>query len=217
VSAGPFLRAPGFEALGIEHGFGMRGSDQAAPPDLALPRQVHGVTVVRAPFAGRPDADAAWSDLPGTAVGVVTADCVPILIAHRDGRFACAAHAGWRGSAGRIAAHSVRALTQATNTRPSDFVAAVGPHIGPCCYEVDAPVMSAIPERSVFRPVPGKPGHAMLDLFALNQLQLIGAGVPARAIERVGGCTACDSTRFLSYRRDKVAGRLVHFVRVSRR
>jgi hypothetical protein len=142
---------------------------------------------------------------------VVTADCVPILIARVDGSLVCAIHAGWRGTAARVAARSVRALVNATGTPPGDFVAAIGPHIGPCCYEVDEPVLSAIPERSVFRPA--RPGHAMLDLFAANRAQLVGEGIPARAIERVGGCTACDSARYVSYRRDKVAGRLLHFVR----
>jgi purine-nucleoside/S-methyl-5'-thioadenosine phosphorylase / adenosine deaminase len=212
VSGSPFLRAPGFDAAGIDHGFGMRGSAEAAPRDVALAKQVHGVTLVRAPFAGRPEADALWSEMPGTAVGVVTADCVPILIAHRDGRFVAAVHAGWRGSAARIGALTVRALVRETGVPPSELIAAIGPHIGPCCYEVDEPVLAAIPERSVFRPA--RPGHAMLDLFALNRLQLVGAGVPAHAIERVGGCTACDSERYWSYRRDKVAGRLLHFARV---
>ncbi len=208
----PFLRAPGLEALGIEHGFGMLGSAEAAPRGVALARQVHGVALVRAPFAGRPEADAVWSAAPGVGVGVVTADCVPILIAEAERRFVCAIHAGWRGTAARIAARSVRALAQATRSPPSAWVAAIGPHIGPCCYEVDEPVLAAIPERSVFRPA--RPGHAMLDLFALNRLQLVGAGVPARCIERVGGCTACDSTRYASYRRDRASGRMLHFARV---
>ncbi|MFI5314788.1 MAG: polyphenol oxidase family protein [Myxococcota bacterium] len=212
---GPFLRARGLEALGVEHGFGMRGSAEAAPRDVELARQVHGSALARAPLAARPEADALWSAAPGTAVGVVTADCVPILVAGAGGRFVCAIHAGWRGSAARIAARTVRALAQATGTRPSAFVAAIGPHIGACCYEVDGPVLAAIPERSVFRPA--RAGHAMLDLFALNRLQLVGAGVPARAIERVGGCTACDSSRYASYRRDGTAGRLLHFARVPQR
>jgi hypothetical protein len=214
MTAGPFLRAAGFEALGIEHGFGTLGSAEAAPADVALARQVHGVALARAPFAPRPDADAVWSAAPGAAVGVVTADCVPILIADAERRFVCAVHAGWRGSAARIATRTVRALAQRTGSPPSAWVAAIGPHIGPCCYEVDEPVLAAIPERSVFRPV--RAGHAMLDLFALNRLQLVGAGVPARRIERVGGCTACDSTRYASYRRDKESGRMLHFARVPR-
>jgi YfiH family protein len=207
-----FLRARGLEVLGIEHGFGMLGSAEAAPGDVALARQVHGIALARAPFERRPDADAVWSAEPGAAVGVVTADCVPILVADARRGFVCAIHAGWRGSAARIAARSVRALARATGSPASGFVAAIGPHIGPCCYEVDEPVLAAIQERSVF--APARPGHAMLDLFALNRLQLVGAGVPARSIERVGGCTACDSTRYASYRRDKTSGRLLHFARV---
>jgi polyphenol oxidase len=215
VTESAFQRAPGLDALGIEHGFGMRGSAEAAPPDVALARQVHGATLARAPFAARPDADAVFTRAPGAAVGVVTADCVPILLAHRQGWIVCAVHAGWRGTAARIAALAVRALARETGAPPGDFLAAIGPHIGPCCYEVDEPVLAAIPERSVFRP--GRPGHAMLDLFAANRAQLVGAGIPARAIERVGGCTACDAARYSSYRRDKVPGRLVHFVRARAR
>ena len=213
MSHGPFLRAGSFDALGLEHGFGMLGSNEAAPGDLQLARQVHGVRLARAPFASRPEADAVWSAAPGAAVGVVTADCVPILVADEARRFVCAIHAGWRGSAGRIALHTVNALARATSLPPSSFRAAIGPHIGPCCYEVDAPVLAAIPERGVFAPS-ARSGHAMLDLFALNRLQLVGAGVPALRIERVGGCTACDSTRYASYRRDQAGGRMLHFARV---
>lgn len=210
----PFLRAPGLDALGIEHGFGMIGSAEAAPRDVALARQVHGAVLARAPFDLRPDADAVWSAAAGAAVGVVTADCVPILLADDRGTFVCAIHAGWRGTAARIAARTVRALARATGAPPGRLAAAIGPHIGPCCYEVDEPVLAAIPARFVFEPV--RPGHAMLDLFAANRAQLVGAGVPARRIERVGGCTACDSTRYASWRRDRVSGRMVHFARVPR-
>lgn len=215
MSDSAFLRARVLDELGIEHGLGMLGSSESAPSDLSLARQVHGVTLACAPFELRPEADAVWSAAPGAAVGVVTADCVPILVAHVEGRFVCAIHAGWRGSAARIAALSVRALAQATGAPPSALVAVVGPHIGPCCYEVDEPVMSAISERSVFLPAQ-RPGHAMLDLFALNRLQLLGAGVPAGSIERVGGCTSCDSSRYASYRRDKTSGRLIHWIRAPR-
>jgi YfiH family protein len=209
-----FLRARLFDELGIEHGFGTRFSAGAAPADLFLAKQVHGDALARAPFDGRPEADAVWTDRAGAAVGVVTADCVPILVAHTRGGFVCAIHAGWRGSAARIAAKTVRALIAASHASPGDFVAAIGPHVGPCCYEVDAPVIRAIQERSVLRPA-AKPEHAMLDLFALNRLQLVGAGVPARAIERVGGCTMCDPDLYFSYRRDRVAGRMLHFVRAA--
>jgi YfiH family protein len=202
-----FLLGRSFE---VEHGFGTRFSADAAPQDVHFAKQVHGTALARAPFEAKPEADAVWTDVPGAGVGVVTADCVPILLAHRSGGLVCAIHAGWRGSAARIAWRTVRALP----AKPAELVAAIGPHIGPCCYEVDAPVITAIPERSVFRPAK-RPDHALLDLFALNRLQLVGAGVPARAIERVGGCTMCDPDLYYSFRRDRVAGRMLHFARAA--
>jgi YfiH family protein len=210
-----FERARSLDALGIEHGFGGAGSLAAATFPFTRPKQVHGTALARAPFEAAPEADAVWSAAPGVAVAVVTADCVPILLADARGRFACAIHAGWRGSAARIASLTVRALAKATGIAPGEMVAAIGPHIGRCCYEVDAPVLQAIPERSVFS-AGARPGHAMLDLFALNRLRLVGAGVPARAIERVGGCTLCDpGKRYASYRRDKSKGQMLHFIRVK--
>ena len=217
MSAPEFLRAVLLDEIGLEHGFGTKHSVALTPADVHFAKQVHGSTLARAPLpAERLEADALWTDLSGTAVGIVTADCVPILIAHESGRFVAAVHAGWRGSAARIAARTVRALVAATGCGPAGFRAAIGPHIGPCCYEVDLPVLSAIPERSVYRAAE-HPERAMLDLFALNRLQLIGAGIPARMIERVGGCTACDAERYASYRRERGEGRMLHFLRAGRR
>jgi YfiH family protein len=215
LSAPEFLRARILDELAIEHGFGTLATFEATPRDVAFARQVHGTTLLRVPaHAGEREADALWTDRPGQAVGVYTADCVPILIAHESGRFVAAVHAGWRGSAARIAARSVRALVSATGCRPAELRAAIGPHIGPCCYEIDAPILRAIPERSVFRPAK-RPDHAMLDLFALNRLQLVGSGVAARGIERVGGCTFCDPERYASYRRERSSARMLHFARAN--
>lgn len=213
MSAGGLLRSRALDEIGVEHGFGTLRSVPITPTDVVFAKQVHGATLVRAePGAGRAEADALWTDRPGTAVGVVTADCVPILIAHESGRFVCAVHAGWRGSAARIAARSVQALVEETRCGAAELRAAIGPHIGPCCYEVDGPVLEAIPDPGVYRPSP-RPGRAHLDLFALNRLQLEGAGIPGSQIERVGGCTACDPDLYPSYRRDRGSGRLLHFVR----
>lgn len=213
MSAQALLRSSKLDEIGVEHGFGTLHSLPITPTDVVFARQVHGATLVRAePDAERVEADALWTDRPGTAVGVVTADCVPILIAHESGRFVCAVHAGWRGSAARIAALSVRALVGATGSRPEELRAAIGPHIGPCCYEVDGPVLEAIPDPDVYR-ASARPGRALLDLFALNQRQLVGSGIPARQIERVGGCTACAPDLYPSYRRDRGSGRLLHFAR----
>jgi YfiH family protein len=191
LSAPDFLRARGLSELGVDHAFGTRASGDATPGDVAYAKQVHGTTLVRVPgVPGEREADALWTDAPTQAVGIYTADCVPILVAHASGRIVAAVHAGWRGSAARIAARSVRALAEATGCRPAELRAAIGPHIGPCCYEVDAPVIQAIPERSVFRPA-ARPS---------TRCRPVRAEPPAAgrrrcrhaAIERVGGCTACD-------------------------
>jgi len=213
-----FLRSTLLDELGIEHGFGTKQSAERTPADVHFAKQVHGVALARAPLATARavEADALWTDEPETAVGVVTADCLPILIAHTTGRFVCAVHAGWRGSAARIAVQTVRALLAQAACRPAELRAAIGPHIGPCCYEVDLPVLQAIPLPSVYRPA-SRPDRAMLDLFALNRQQLIGAGIPARGIERVGGCTACDPQRYASYRRERGPGRMLHFIRARGR
>ena len=217
MNAPDFLRSSLLDEIGLEHGFGTRHTVARTPSDVHFARQIHGSVLLRAPFPeARAEADALWTDRAGIAVGVVTADCVPILIAHESGGFVSAVHAGWRGSAARIAALTVRALVAATGRRSGEFCAAIGPHIGPCCYEVDLPVQQAIPQRSVYRAAP-RPDRAMLDLFALNRLQLVGAGVPARRIERVGGCTACDADLYASYRRERGSGRMLHFVRAGRR
>ncbi len=215
MSAPGLLRAALLDEIGLEHGFGTKHTVAQTPDDVHFALQIHGSTLARAPLptAGI-EADALWTDRPGTAIGVATADCVPILIAHETGRLVCAVHAGWRGSAARISAQTVRALVAASGCRPAELRAAIGPHIGPCCYEVDRPVQDAIPERSVFRAAP-RPDREMLDLFALNRLQLVGAGIPARKIERVGGCTACDTERYASYRRERTSGRMLHFVRAA--
>ncbi|MEX2204826.1 MAG: peptidoglycan editing factor PgeF [Myxococcota bacterium] len=216
MSAPDFLRARVLDELGVEHAFGTRASADATPSDVVYAKQVHGTTLLRVPLStNERDADALWTDAPAQAVGIYTADCVPILIAHESGRIVAAVHAGWRGSAARIAARTVRELVAVTGCRPAQLRAAIGPHIGPCCYEVDAPVMNAIPERSVFCPA-ARPEHALLDLFALNRLQLVGAGVSARSIERVGGCTACDPERYASYRCERSSVRMLHFIRAAR-
>ncbi len=198
--------------LGVDHGFGTRRSDAVPIPGLITRKQVHGAALVRVP-GSETEADALWSDEPGVAVGVVTADCVPLLLVSTDIPVAAAIHAGWRGSAACIAEHAVSELARASGLDPSRLVAVVGPHIGPCCYEIDQPVRERIDEASVFSPS-RRSGHYMLDLFALNRLQLLRAGVREDRIERVGSCTACAESLYYSYRRDGRAGRMLHWARV---
>lgn len=215
------LREPRLGARAVRHGFGLRGA--TPPAELARPRQVHGAAVTDAGACRGPgpppEADAIVSDTPGLAVGVLTADCVPILLASRRARAVAAVHAGWRGLARGVVAAAVDALAQRAGAAAEELVAGIGPHIGPCCYEVDEPVLTAL-EASHGGPLlaelarPGRRGHAMLDLGGLAAAALARAGVPPDAVGRAAAfCTCCDAERFHSYRRDGArAGRLVHFI-----
>jgi hypothetical protein len=203
-------------AAGVEHGFGTRGSEAAAPADVSFARQVHGARALGVPPDPRgAEADALYSSLPGTALGVRTADCVPLLVADPSGSAVLAIHAGWRGSAARISESAVGEFSRALSLDPARLVCAIGPHIGPCCYEVDLPVRRAIRQDEAFVPS-RREGHFLLDLFRVNREQLLRAGLRAERIERVGGCTACDPARYESYRRDGSGGRMVHWARVLR-
>ena len=213
MSSAPFIEAPGLAALQVEHGFGTRASAQVAIRELHTLHQVHGSRVVSIPPPPRAgeEGDALLALAPGTAVGVWTADCVPILLVAPQPGAVAAVHAGWRGSAAQIAGHAVRALCSSAGCRPEALLAAIGPHIGACCYEVDAPVRDAIRDAEVFQP--GRVGHWSLDLGLLNLRQLVAAGLQAARIERVGGCTACEPETYESYRRDAGRGRMLHWVR----
>jgi YfiH family protein len=211
------LRHPLLEACGVAHGFGLRSTP--APEGLLRPRQVHGRAVVSAAACRvqpAPEADGVVASEAGVTVGVVTADCVPILVGSRSGQAVAALHAGWRGLACGIIASGVDALRQFV--RVEELVAVVGPHIGPCCYEVDAPVLESLDARfdRDLAPAlrPARAGHAYLDLGALAARALERAGLPAVAVRSLPDtCTCCQPERFHSFRRDGArAGRLTHWI-----
>jgi len=211
-----FLADPLLEALGVPHGFGTRGAPP--PPGCVRVRQVHGVAVARVDAAGRPapeEADALLCDRCDVPVAVVTADCVPILLSTVSGAAVAAVHAGWRGLAAGVVEGAVRALL---GLAAEPLVAAIGPHIGACCYEVDAPVVEPLEARfggELGAALRGsRPGHHWIDLGRLVAVDLQRAGLPPHHIgTAAAACTACDAARFESYRRDRqAAGRLVHWV-----
>lgn len=210
---------PVLEAIGVRHGFGVRGSHP--PESTRFPRQVHGVAVVSGESLGGPvEADAVTSGTPGLPVGVVTADCVPILVASGEGDRVVAIHAGWRG----LAAGVIEAGLAASSVGPDRLLAAVGPAARGCCYEVDEPVAEALRGRYaglLEGPlVAGRAGHYQLDLPALAARVLASAGL---APDRIGLahclCTICTpGPRFESFRRDgPAAGRLRHFIEPTER
>lgn len=210
-----WIEHPLLREAGVPHGFGTRASP--ARGDVRRPVQVHGAVVLSADSGlALGEADASVSTRSGVAVGVVTADCVPVLVA-AGGSAVAAVHAGWRGLARGVIPRALEALAAAAPG--AGVVAAIGPSIGPCCYEVDAPVIEAMRERfgaaaeGALRPV--RPGHALLDLATLARAALLAAGVPARAIGTVAACTRCDAERFHSFRRDGPrAGRLLSWIEV---
>jgi hypothetical protein len=187
-----------------------RVKDAFAIPDggLILMRQVHGdrlhVIDEAGPLPeGLPECDGLITDRPGVALGIRTADCVPLFFVDRTRRVIGAAHAGWRGTALAIAARMVATLTERFSSRPEDILAVFGPAIGPCCYQVDTPVFeafSAMPGADLFlRPCPEK-GRWMLDLALANRLQIRETGVPAENIYVTDLCTACRQDLFFSHR-----------------
>jgi YfiH family protein len=211
------LRHPLLEALGVEHGFGLRGVSE--PAGLLRPKQVHGREVVSAEACRAkpaPNADAVFSREPGVPVGVATADCVPILCASASGDIVAAIHAGWRGLAQGVVASSLDALRHLD--ADAVWTAAIGPHIGLCCYEVDEPVLDALRQQLgdavLASSVATRPGHRRIDLGALAAHALETSGVARARIGRLpSSCTRCDAQRFHSYRRDGArAGRLVHHI-----
>ncbi len=229
------LRGPGSEhgwravatAIGVE------------PSRLVWLKQVHGtaVVVIRAGDAwrsdgmsesneGRPRADIVMTDDPSVAVSVQVADCVPLLIADPKTRAVAAVHAGWRGTAARAAASAVVAMHEAFGSRATDLLAAIGPSIGPCCYQVGADVRDAFraagfSEQELsgwFAPDAGHDGKYRLDVARANADQLRAAGLDAGCIWPCGLCTTCNPTLFPSYRRDGArTGRLVGVIRSGSR
>ncbi|TMA56956.1 MAG: peptidoglycan editing factor PgeF [Deltaproteobacteria bacterium] len=176
-------------------------------------RQVHGTRVATAAPGPPPEADALISATAGQVVGVVTADCVPVLLIDRRRRVAGAVHAGWRGAAAGVIEAAVAKLDTAFQADAPSLEAVIGPAIGACCYEVGEEVLAAFRARVGDGTAPAwshRDGRLHLDLRAAARLLLRGTGVGRVAV--VGPCTACGSG-YCSYRRDGAgAGRQLSFV-----
>ena len=184
----------------------------AAVP-VALPRQVHGTRVVVGEEGQRPEADGLSVARPGLVVGVVTADCMPVLLIDRGRRVAAAVHAGWRGAAGGVLQAALAHLATAHGSAPADVEAVIGPAVGGCCYEIGTEVRDAFRRRSgsVTDPAWNDRGSRLhVDLRTAARCLLTAAGVGR--VDVVGPCTACDDG-YHSYRRDGAAtGRQLSFV-----
>ncbi len=168
---------------------------------LVTVRQVHGAMVVRAHEAGpETEADGIWiarEDGP-TVVAVRTADCVPVLLTDRMGRVAAAVHSGWRGTVAGVVPAAVDAL-RGHGVEPAVLRAALGPCIEWPAFEVGPEVAEQFDAALVHRDGLARP-H--VDLVEAVRRQLVTAGIPADAIERVGACTYAHPNTYFSYRRD---------------
>lgn len=178
---------------------------------LALPsaprwlRQVHGVAVAVEPAGDEPEADAAVTATPGTVLAILTADCLPVVLAAKDGGEVAAAHAGWRG----LCAGVLEATVAAMRTPADRLVAWLGPAAGPQAYEVGVEVFEAFTVRdgrARMAFLPTRPGHWRVDLYTLARQRLLDAGVTH--VHGGGLCTISDPSRFFSHRRDGRSGRI---------
>lgn len=190
-----------------------------------LLNQVHGARVVRlGPDDARPQAlvhtaDASITTVPGIACVVQVADCLPVLLAAPQGRGVGAAHAGWRGLAGGVVDHAVQALCEASGSAPDHLKAWLGACIGPTHFEVGADVLQAFgadPHAGgdLLRFQPHAEGKWMADLAGLARDRLRALGV--QSVSGGRWCTAEDASRFFSFRRDRVTGRMAAAVWIER-
>lgn len=178
---------------------------QIGEPDLpvAWARQIHSASVLPADAPGEcGEGDALVTDRPGLALSIVTADCVPVLLAGPPGEGRIAAvHAGWRGIAGGV----IPATLATLGGEIAGWTAWIGPTIGPCCYEVGEEVAEAVARASSPEAVISQPGgRPHLGLRAAARHQLEAAGITAVTV--LPPCTRCETDLLSSYRREGKGG-----------
>lgn len=195
---------------GDRHGFSTREEpalERVLPgAALMLAKQVHSarVVTVTAPWDGPPpEADALVTRQPGLLLGVVTADCAPVLLSDAEARVVGAAHAGWRGAAGGVLANTVVAM-EALGARRERIVAAIGPAIAQASYEVDAALRDRFDPGAHRFFAPGVPGRWQFDLPGFVAARLHDAGIAA--IENLAQDTYAQPARFFSFRRSTHRG-----------
>jgi polyphenol oxidase len=227
VSDGPFASMNLGAAVGDDAARVAANRDRFAAACRAAPvflKQVHGRRVVRigavdaSPLAAVLEADASFTTEPDIACTVQAADCLPVLLAAPEGRAVAAAHAGWRGLAAGVVDATVASICEAAGCAPAELEAWLGACIGPRRFEVGGDVLEAFsnepfPVDNAFRPL--RPGKWLADLPALARARLAAAGV--RKVRGGGWCTVEDRSRFFSFRRDRIAGRMAAAIWVRRR
>ncbi len=178
-----------------------------ARDNVFLLTQVHGDRIVMSRDAdGLPEADGIISDDPDDMLGILTADCLPVLAWSDDPPLIGALHAGWRGLAQGIVLKGVRRMQ---SLGAHDIQVSLGPAIGPCCFEVGPDVAAEFPGLAV----PHDSGRPHLDLWKIAFSQAVAAGVDGCRIKAVRLCTMCQAALFFSYRREGyAAGRNISLI-----
>jgi len=188
-------------------------------------KQTHSIQVStpasRSQFPSRHyEADAAVTNIPDEVLVIMTADCLPVLLSNGDGKVIGAAHAGWRGLCDGVLENTVSEMLKLSHqSSVDDFIAWMGPAIGPKSFEVGEDVVGRFQEcglhdmKQCFLPIPDKPGKYLANLYRLAQDRLKRAGVN----HTFGGnlCTVLDKEQFFSYRRDGVTGRFASLIWMS--
>ncbi len=191
------------------------------PDSIVSLSQVHGavVHVATSRPCGTPEADIVVSDAADRVLAVQVADCAPILACDPSGGRVAASHAGWRGTAADVAGVTVSAMADRFESAPDTLSVAIGPCIGPCCYEVGPELLTAFGEKGwsdadCRRWFTHRDGTLFLDIWRANADQLERAGVPTSRIFVSRLCTACHPEWFFSYRREGAGtGRLAGYIR----
>lgn len=185
--------------------------------DFLFLRQVHGSDIIVADGQDlrKPEADAVITRRRGLALAIKTADCVPILLCDPEAPAVAAIHAGWRGTAGKIAPRTVSLLEKTYGSRRESLLIAIGPSIRACCYEVDKAVFSQF--ESWEGSGASKRGNQFyLDLPIINARQLLASGIKEKNMVIVNLCTACEEGLFFSHRREKgITGRQLSFIMIK--
>jgi len=184
------------------------------PDRLILLHQMHQDQILFLPeltnFPPPPrEYDALITKAPYAFLGIQTADCLPIFIVDQKQKVVAAIHAGRQGTALQITAKVLRNMEEKYGCQLHDLLIAMGPSIGPCCYEIDEKVF--LPEWNLFSTSKGD-GKRMLDLGRINIAQLKGEGIKEEQIFQVNLCTHCYNVLFFSYRRERRTGRQLSFI-----
>jgi YfiH family protein len=197
------------------------------PEKIFLANQVHGdqVLILEEDPTSVPgkyqhlDYDAIVTNRKGVAIGVLTADCLPIMLYDPSQEVIGIVHAGWRGTCLNVVGNVISKMKKVFGVDPSNLLVGLGPSIGECCYEVDVKVVRAIKNstsrwKDFIKPL--RANRYTMDLVGLNVHQILQAGVPEGNVVRINACTCCNSKIFFSHRASKgKTGRQLNFIQLT--